>query len=105
MTINAEKVKDLRDRTGVGILECKKALEESEGDIEKAIEIMRKAGQAKALKSRRAEGVVVIKTSVLTSAMVEVNTETDFVARDESFKDFRRMQFLVWKMELRLSFY
>ena len=93
MAITAALVKELRERTGAGMMECKKALVEADGDIEKAIENMRKSGQAKAAKKAgriAAEGVVVILPSDdgKTVAMVEVNSETDFVAKDDNFLSF-----------------
>lgn len=93
MAITAALVKELRERTGAGMMECKKALVETDGDIEKAIENMRKSGQAKAAKKAgrvAAEGLIIIKTSddAKTAAIVEVNCETDFVARDENFVGF-----------------
>ena len=93
MAITAALVKELRERTGSGMMECKKALVETNGDIEAAIEMMRKSGQAKAAKKAgrtAADGVVVIKHSDdgKRAAMVEVNCETDFVAKDENFKSF-----------------
>jgi elongation factor Ts len=93
MAITAALVKELRERTGSGMMECKKALVETNGDIEAAIEMMRKSGQAKAAKKAgrtAAEGVVVITHSDdgKRAAMVEVNCETDFVAKDENFKSF-----------------
>tara|TARA_B100002019_G_scaffold180102_2_gene155503 strand:- start:1657 stop:2529 length:873 start_codon:yes stop_codon:yes gene_type:complete len=93
MEISAKLVKDLRDRTGAGMMECKKALVESKGDIEIAIENMRKAGQAKAdKKSSRiaAEGVIKINISgdKKFATLLEVNSETDFVAKDENFVKF-----------------
>lgn len=92
-SISAEQVGKLRERTGAGLMECKKALVASGGDIEAAIEAMRKSGQAKADKKAgraAAEGVVVIMTSAdhHQAIMVEVNCETDFVGRDENFKQF-----------------
>jgi len=84
-------VKELRDRTGAGMMECKKALVETGGDIEAAIELMRKSGQAKAAKKAgriAAEGVIVIKQEGPLAAMIEVNCETDFVAKDENFASF-----------------
>ena len=88
--ITAAMVKELRERTGLGMMECKKALVAVDGDIEKAIEEMRKSGQAKAAKKAgrtAAEGVVVTKIAEDNSfgVLVEVNSETDFVARDENF--------------------
>lgn len=93
MAITAALVKELRERTGAGMMECKKALVAANGDIELAIEEMRKAGQAKAdKKSARtaADGVVTIEVSddCKRAAMVEINSETDFVARDENFTNF-----------------
>ena len=91
MAITAALVKELRERTGSGMMECKKALVETDGDIETAIENMRKAGKAKAAKKAgrtAAEGVIVVKLAGGKAAMVEVNCETDFVAKDESFLSF-----------------
>ena len=93
MAITAALVKELRERTGSGMMECKKALVETNGDIEAAIEMMRKSGQAKAAKKAgrtAADGIVVIKHSEdgKRAAMVEVNCETDFVAKDENFTSF-----------------
>lgn len=93
MTIAAEKVKELRERTGAGMMECKKALVASQGDIDKAIEAMRKSGQAKADKKAgriAAEGIIVLLRSADNkhAVIIEINCETDFVARDESFKKF-----------------
>lgn len=93
MAITAENVKELRERTGAGMMECKKALEAANGDITAAIEAMRKAGQAKADKKAdriAAEGAIICKMSQdgKTAIMLEINCETDFVARDESFQQF-----------------
>jgi len=93
MAITAALVKELRERTGAGMMECKKALVEANGDIEAAIEDMRKSGQAKAAKKAgrtAADGVVIIKISDdgKQGVMVEVNSETDFVAKDGSFQAF-----------------
>ena len=93
MNITAEIVKQLRERTGAGMMECKKALVETGGDLDGAAELMRKQGLAKAdKKSARiaAEGVVVIERSAdgRAAAMVEVNCETDFVAREQDFATF-----------------
>ena len=91
MNITAEMVKQLRERTGAGMMECKKALVESGGDLDAAGELMRKQGLAKAdKKSARiaAEGVVVIERAAHAAAMVEVNCETDFVAREHDFRAF-----------------
>jgi elongation factor Ts len=93
MSVTAEAVKALRERTGAGMMECKKALVEANGDLEAAAEAMRKAGLAKADKKAgrvAAEGVVVIERSAdgTTAALVEVNSETDFVARQPDFQGF-----------------
>ena len=93
MAISAAMVKELRERTGSGMMECKKALVETNGDVEAAIEMMRKSGQAKAAKKAgrtAAEGVIVIKHSDdgTRAVMVEVNCETDFVAKDANFMSF-----------------
>jgi elongation factor Ts len=92
-TITASLVAELRQRTGAGMMECKKFLVATNGDIDEAITEMRKAGQAKADKKAdrvAAEGVVVIaRTADETAAvMIEINSETDFVARDTNFTDF-----------------
>lgn len=93
MAITASLVKELRDRTGAGMMECKKALTETGGDIDAAIELMRKSGQAKAAKKAgrvAAEGLVVIRLADdgQSASMVEVNCETDFVAKDANFASF-----------------
>jgi elongation factor Ts len=93
MAITASQVKELRERTGAGMMECKKMLQETDGDIEAAIEMMRKSGQAKAAKKAgriAADGLVVITASEdgKSAAMAEINCETDFVAKDESFSSF-----------------
>ncbi len=95
MAVTAETVKALRERTGAGMMECKKALVEANGDLEAAAEAMRKSGLAKADKKAgrvAAEGVVVIERSAdgLSAALVEVNSETDFVAREKDFQAFAR---------------
>ncbi|MCQ3829516.1 translation elongation factor Ts [Microbulbifer elongatus] len=93
MAITASMVKELRERTGLPMMECKKALNEADGDIEKAIEDLRKASGLKAAKKAgrtAADGVVAAKVAEDGSygVLVEVNSETDFVARDEGFKAF-----------------
>ena len=93
MNISAALVKDLRERTGSGMMECKKALVEAGGDIEAAIELMRKSGLAKAdKKSSRtaAEGRISVKSSAdgKSAVVLEVNCETDFVAKNEDFIEF-----------------
>lgn len=93
MAISAAQVKELRERTNVGMMECKKALELAHGDMELAIEELRKSGKAKAGKKAgrvAAEGVVVIRSSTdgKRAVLLEVNSETDFVARDDNFRQF-----------------
>ena len=86
--ISAALVKELRERTAAGMMDCKKALEEANGDIELAIENMRKSGQAKAAKKAgriAAEGVIFARTEGNVAVMIELNSETDFVAKDASF--------------------
>lgn len=92
-SISAKQVKELRDRTGLGMMECKKALAAVDGDVEKAIEELRKASGMKAAKKAgrtAAEGIVVVKVADDSSyaVAVEVNSETDFAARDENFGAF-----------------
>ncbi|SEP99065.1 elongation factor Ts [Ectothiorhodospira magna] len=96
MQITASMVKELRERTGAGMMECKKALTEAGGDMEAAIEQMRKSGAAKAVKKAgrvAAEGQVMVAASEdgRRAAIVEVNCETDFVAKDENFQRFVRL--------------
>jgi elongation factor Ts len=91
MAVTAALVKELRERTGAGMMDCKKALTETNGDIEAAIENMRKNGQAKAAKKAgniAAEGTIIIKEANGVAALVEVNCQTDFVAKDASFLAF-----------------
>lgn len=93
MSVTAALVKELRDRTGLGMMECKKALVETDGNIDLAIENLRKAGQAKAAKKAgrtAAEGVVIARVaeSGANAVLVEINSETDFVARDDNFLGF-----------------
>ena len=92
MDITAERVKELRQRTGIGMMECKKALQESNGDIEKAIRILRKKGHARAkdkMSRETSEGLVgsYIHLNGKIGVLVEVNCESDFVARNKEFKD------------------
>ena len=91
MTITASMVKELRERTGAGMMECKKALVEADGDMDAAAEALRKSGQAKADKKAgrvAADGRIVIKADGSKAVVVEVNSETDFVAKDENFAAF-----------------
>jgi elongation factor Ts len=95
MTISTKDIAELRARTGAGMMDCKKALEEAQGDMDLAGEILRKKGIAKAEKRAgrdAAQGLVVISTSADGSigAMIELNSETDFVARNESFQALAR---------------
>ena len=94
-TVSAGEVKALRDRTGAGMMDCKVALQEADGDLDQAIEILRVKGQAQAAKrgARAAsEGVVqsYIHSNGKIGVLVEVNCETDFVARNEDFREFAR---------------
>lgn len=89
--INTKQVKELRDKTGVGIMDCKKALMACEGDIEEAVAWLRKKGLASAAKKASrvaAEGLVCIDASEKSGSIIEVNAETDFVARNELFQKF-----------------
>ncbi|MFI4967799.1 MAG: translation elongation factor Ts [Gammaproteobacteria bacterium] len=91
MTISASMVKELRERTGAGMMECKKALTDSSGDLDLAVENMRKAGLAKADKKAgrvAAEGRIAVEQTGDAVAMVEVNCETDFVANGDEFGGF-----------------
>ncbi len=89
--ITASLVKDLREKTGAGMMDCKKALSETDGDLETAVDWLRKSGLAAAAKKASrvaAEGLVVVSASGNTGAAVEINAETDFVARNEEFQSF-----------------
>ena len=91
MQITASMVKELRERTGAGMMDCKKALNEADGDIEVAIEEMRKSGAANAAKKAgriAAEGIIAVKQSDKSAIILEINCETDFVAKDENFLNF-----------------
>lgn len=91
MAITAGIVKELRELTGAGMMDCKKALTETNGDMEKAIEFLREKGLAASAKKAgriAAEGIVSILISEGKGAIVEVNSETDFVAKNEKFRDF-----------------
>ncbi len=88
-TITAGMVKELREKTGVGMMDCKSALEETKGDIEAAVDWLRKKGLAKAAKKAdriAAEGLIGVEASGVSGQMVEVNSETDFVARNDQFQ-------------------
>ena len=91
--ITAALVKELREKTGAGMMDCKGALNETDGDIEAAVDWLRKKGLAKAAKKAgrvAAEGLVAVESSGHHAAIVEVNSETDFVARNDSFQAFAR---------------
>ncbi len=91
MSISASMVKELRERTGAGMMECKKALVETDGNMDEAIEALRKSGQAKAdKKSSRiaADGLIAVAVDGNKAAIAEINSETDFVAKDENFVRF-----------------
>jgi len=91
MQITASLVKELRERTGAGMMDCKKALNEADGDIEVAIEEKRKSGAANAAKKAgriAAEGIISVKQSDKSVIILEINCETDFVAKDENFLNF-----------------
>lgn len=92
MAITAAQVKELREMTGAGMMDCKKALNETNGDMDAAVEYLRKNGQAKAEKKAgrvAAEGLcTVVMKDDKTAAVVEVNSETDFVAKNETFQEF-----------------
>src|SRR5690606_29856253 len=90
MEITAAMVKQLRDATGVGMMDCKKALAETNGDMEAAVDWLRTRGLAKAAKKAdriAAEGLVGVAAAGTHAAVVEVNSETDFVARNDQFQD------------------
>ena len=92
MTISAALVKELRERTGAGMMDCKRALTQTNGDIDQGIELLRTLGVASAEKKSgriAAEGIIVqlVSEDRSSSVLVEVNCETDFVAKDNSFKE------------------
>ena len=96
MAITAQMVKELRESTGAGMMDCKKALQEAEGNMERAVDILREKGLSKAAKKAdriAAEGLVAIEINEdnTVASMVEVNSETDFVAKNEDFKLSLRM--------------
>ena len=95
MAINANQVKELREKTGAGMMDCKKALVEVDGDFEKAITYLREQGISKAAKKEgraTAEGIIAtyVHTGDKLAVMVEINCETDFVARTDDFRNFAR---------------
>ncbi|KAF0152748.1 MAG: translation elongation factor T [Ignavibacteria bacterium] len=96
MAVSAQQVKELRDKTGAGMIDCKKALEDSNGDLEVAIDILRKKGAAVAAKrAERAANEGVVLTKIFddgkSAVMIEVNCETDFVAKNEDFASFANL--------------
>src|ERR671938_1172758 len=91
--ISAAMVKELRDKTGAGMMDCKAALSETGGDVEAAVDWLRKKGLSKAAKKAgrvAAEGLIAVESAGHTATIVEVNSETDFVARNEQFQAFAR---------------
>jgi elongation factor Ts len=91
VAVTASLVKELRERTGSGMMECKRALVECDGDIEAAVELMRKSGAAKADKKAgrvAADGAVMVCVEGNTAVILEINSETDFVAKDNNFQAF-----------------
>lgn len=94
MSISANLVKELREKTSAGMMDCKKALEETQGDFEAAVEWLRKKGLSSAAKKSgriAAEGAVFAQSNGKTGVLVEINSETDFVARNDGFKNFVTM--------------
>src|SRR3954464_1362377 len=93
MAVTANQVKELREATGVGMMDCKKALEETGGDMEAAVDWLRTKGLAKAAKKAgrvAAEGLIGLVADDTQAALVEVNSETDFVARNDKFQEMVR---------------
>ena len=91
MSISASMVKELRERTGAGMMDCKKALVDSDGNLDSAIELLRTKGQAKAEKKAKriaAEGRIIIKSDAEHTVILEINSETDFVANDSNFINY-----------------
>ena len=91
--VSATMVKDLREKTGAGMMDCKKVLTETDGDMEKAIELLRERGIAKAAKKSdriAAEGIVTayVSEDAKVGSVVEINSETDFVGKNEEFRTF-----------------
>src|SRR3954451_3201670 len=93
MAITAQMVKELREKTGVGMMDCKTALNETKGDLEAAVDWLRTKGLAKAAKKAgrvAAEGLIGLAVEAKQAALVEVNSETDFVARNDKFQEMVR---------------
>src|SRR6185312_11193731 len=92
--ITAQMVKELRERTGAGMMDCKAALQETNGDMESGVDLLRKKGLAKAAKKAgriAAEGLIGLSAAATKAVLVEVNSETDFVARNELFQGLVKM--------------
>ena len=107
MTISASLVKELRERTGAGMMECKKALIDADGAIDAAQELLRTRGQAKADKKAgriAAEGQIMTATGPKgdVTAIMEINCETDFVAKDDNFQRFARRRWIWQQLGSRL---
>jgi elongation factor Ts len=93
MSISAGMVKELREKTGAGMMDCKKALQEADGDMERAAEVLREKGIAKAAKKSdrvAAEGLTVIAENAQSAIAAEINCETDFVAKNEGFQELAK---------------
>ena len=89
--ITAAMVKELREMTGAGMMDCKKALAETDGDMDAAVDVLKKSGAAKAVKKQSriaAEGITRVAVDGNTACVAEVNSETDFVAKNETFQEF-----------------
>ena len=94
--VTAAMVKELRESTGAGMMECKKALTETDGDMEAAVDVLRKSGAAKVEKKAgriAAEGITRVASEGNTAVVVEVNSETDFVAKNATFQEFVQILF------------
>jgi elongation factor Ts len=94
VNVTAQMVKELRDRTGAGMMDCKGALQETSGDMEQAVDLLRKKGLAKAAKKAgriAADGLIGLSVAGNKAALVEVNSETDFVARNDLFQGLVKM--------------
>src|SRR5262249_31063793 len=92
--VSATMVKDLRELTGAGMMDCKSALAETQGDVQAAVDLLRKKGLAKAAKKAgrvAAEGLIAVNVAGTKGVAVEVNSETDFVARNDMFQGLVRM--------------
>src|SRR5699024_11222994 len=93
MAITAKMVKELREKTGAGMMDCKKALTETDGNMDEAIDVLRKSGAAKAAKKEdriEAEGTTFIKTAGNKAVLIELNYDTDYVTKKETFQIYKR---------------